>query len=130
MTTLDPIEEMIGKPLEKMAPMQLARYITYYHREANGIQLVDPPGNAEVSTLKGFQKHYGPERAADILRFLFLVKGGTYEVFGNTETIEHRHFTSGMRRWSNKIDIELQKKSQKSQPKKRTSERFVFAREL
>lgn len=124
---LDPIEEMIGKSLERMRPGELARYITIYQREANGIQLVDPPRHIEVSTLKNFQKHYGPDRAAAIVRFLFLQEGGKYEVWGERQFIEHHHFTSGMRRWSNKIDIALQVKAN-DKPEDDTE--FIFATEL
>lgn len=129
MTALDPVEDLIGKPLEQMAPGQLARYITIYQLEANGIQLVDPPGHAEVSALKAFQKHYGPDRAANIIRFLFLRHGGTYDVWGTDDLIEHRHFTSGMRRWTNKIDIDLQKKAWVAQHEDEDDD-LVFATEL
>ena len=129
MTTLDPIEEMIGMPLEKMRGGHLARYITYYHLEANGIHLVDPPGQIEVSALNGFKRHYGADRSAAIFRFLFLEKGGTYDVWGETQTIEHRHFQSNMRRWMNKIDIELQKRSLVRQADEDDDD-LVFATEL
>ena len=125
---LDPIEEMIGKPLEQMAPAQLARYITYYQREANSIQLVDPPGVRETSTFKSLQGEYGKERTAALLRHIFLKEGGRLEVRkGEQEYISHRHFTTAMRWWTDKLDIALQVEAN-DDPEDDIE--FVFATEL
>lgn len=125
---LDPIEEMIGKPLERMAPGQLARYVTYYQREANGIQLVDPPTVRETSVFKSLQNEYGKERTAALIRHIFLNQGGRMEVRkGEKEYVSHRHFTTAMRWWTERIDVSLQAKSEK---KASVEERFKFSKEL
>lgn len=127
-TELDPIEEMIGKPLEQMAPAQLARYITYYQREANGIQLTDPPTVRETSIFKSLQNEYGKERTAALLRYIFLQEGGRMEVRkGEKEYIAHRHFTTAMRWWTDKLDIALQVEA-KDDTEDDTE--FIFATEL
>ena len=128
MTDLDPIEEMIGKPLEKMAPGQLARYVTYYQREANGIELTDPPTVRETSIFKSLQKEYGKDRTAALFRHIFLKEGGRMEVTrGQQEYIAHRHFSTVMRWWTEKIDVSLQATQTR---KESVSSRFVFATEL
>ena len=127
-TELDPIEEMIGKPLEQMAPAQLARYITYYQREANGIQLVDPPTVRETAIFKSLQNEYGKERTAALIRHVFLEEGGRMEVRkGEKEYIAHRHFTTAMRWWTDKLDIALQVEA-KDDTEDDTE--FIFATEL
>lgn len=127
-TELDPIEEMIGKSLEQMAPAQLARYITYYQREANGIQLVDPPTVRETAIFKSLQNEYGKERTAALIRHVFLEEGGRMEVRkGEKEFISHRHFTTAMRWWTEKLDVAVQAKVQR---KASVAERFTFSKEL
>lgn len=127
-TELDPIEGMIGKPLEQMAPAQLARYITYYQREANGIQLVDPPTVRETAIFKSLQNEYGKERTAALIRHVFLEEGGRMEVRkGEKEHIAHRHFTTAMRWWTDKLDIALQVEA-KDDTEDDTE--FIFATEL
>ena len=127
-TELDPIEEMIGKSLERMAPGQLARYVTYYQREANGIQLVDPPTVRETAIFKSLQNEYGKERTAALIRHVFLEEGGRMEVRkGEKEYIAHRHFTTAMRWWTDKLDIALQVEA-KDDTEDDTE--FIFATEL
>lgn len=126
--TLDPIEEMIGKPLEKMAPGQLARYVTYYQREANSISLTDPPTVRETSIFKALQSEYGKDRTAALFRHIFLKEGGRMEITkGQREYVAHRHFTTAMRWWTEKIDVELQSKGK---AKESVASRFTFASEL
>ena len=128
MTDLDPVEKTIGKPLEQMAPGQLARYVTIYQKEANGISLTDPPTVREVSIFKALQREYGKERTAALLRHIFLKEGGRMEITrGQQEYIAHRHFTTAMRWWTEKIDVSLQATVTR---KKSVSSRFTFATEL
>ena len=125
---LDTVEKMIGRPLEQMAPGQLARYVTYYQREANGIQLVDPPTVRETAVFKSLQNEYGKKRTAALIRHIFLNQGGRMEVRkGEKEYISHRHFTTAMRWWTERIDVSLQAKSEK---KASVEERFKFSKEL
>lgn len=125
---LDPIEAMIGKPLERMAPGQLARYVTYYQREANDIQLVDPPTVRETSIFSSLQREYGKDRTAALFRHIFLKEGGRMEVRkGEKEFISHRHFTTAMRWWTEKLDVAVQAKVQR---KASVAERFTFSKEL
>lgn len=103
----DPIEEELGKPLEEMRPHELVKYITTYHEVMNGLQLPSAP-QADLAVMKTFQRDYGPERAAAVLRFLFLKNGGKFEVVRDREFITHRHFSKGLRWWLDKIDLKLQ----------------------
>lgn len=128
MTDLDPVEKIIGKPLEQMAPGQLARYVTIYQKEANGISLTDPPTVREVSIFKALQREYGKERTAALLRHIFLKEGGRMEITrGQQEYVAHRHFTTAMRWWTEKIDVSLQATVTR---KESVSSRFTFATEL
>lgn len=127
-TELDPIEGMIGKRLEEMKPGQLARYVTYYQREANDIKLTDPPTVREVSIFKALQTEYGKERTAALFRHIFLKEGGRMEITkGQHEYVAHRHFTTAMRWWTEKIDVSLQATETR---KESVSSRFTFATEL
>lgn len=125
---LDPVEEMIGRPLEQMAPAQVARYISLYQREANSISLVDPPTHRETAIFKSLQREYGADHVAALIRHVFLKNGGRMEVRkGEYEYIAHRHFTTAMRWWTDRLNIELQAKVER---KSKVSERFVFSKEL
>ena len=125
---LDPVEEMIGRPLEQMAPAQIARYISLYQREANDISLVDPPTHRETAIFKSLQREYGSDHVAALIRHIFLKNGGRMEVRkGEHEYIAHRHFTTAMRWWTDKLNIELQAKATQ---KSNVDEQFIFASEL
>lgn len=123
---LDAIEEKMGKPLEKMKPHELVKYITTFHQEVNGLQLPSAP-HADLSVMKTFQNDYGKERAAAVLRFLFSGQGGKYEVVREREVITHRHFSRGLRWWLDKVDLKLQ---QADKSEKEVADEFIFAEEL
>lgn len=124
--TKDPIEEGMGKALEEMKPHELVRYITNFQQEINGLQLPSAP-QADLSVMKTFQRDYGPERAAAVLRFLFSKNGGKYEVVRDREVITHRHFSKGLRWWTDKIDLTLQTSAQ---AEKEVATDFTFAEDL
>ena len=123
---LDIIEEKMGKPLEKMKPHELVKYVTNFQQEVNGLQLPSAP-HADLSVMKTFQKDYGAERAAAVLRFLFSKQGGKYEVGLDKEAITPRHFSRGLRWFTDKIDLTLQ---QAGKAEEEVADEFIFAEDL
>lgn len=124
--SLDPIEEKIGKALEKMKPHELAKYVNTYQKEVNGIELSGNP-QADFATMKAFQRDYGPEKAAAIIRDLFLRGEGRAKVSRREEMVTVRHFAKGLRWWTDKVDIRLQEATRAD---REVEEEFIFAEDL
>lgn len=117
----------IGKPLERMSPRDLLRYIVLSQDEINGIKL-SGSGSKGVATMKRFQNQYGPERAAAIMRHLFVKERGRYEVGKNgIEHITQNHFTEPLSWFTDKVDVKAQAKDSR---RKGMASEFIFATEL
>lgn len=114
------------KPLEQMNPAELLGYIETFQREVNEIQL-SPGGAQGVATLRRFQNDYGAQRAAAIIRELFVENQGHYKVNKDVETITHRHFSTNLRWFTDKIDINLQSRAKSEADVERE---FIFASSL
>lgn len=110
----DSREREIGKPLEQMSPSNFLRYIVLSQEELNGIKLSDS-GSRGVATMRKFQSHYGPERAAGIVRYLFINERGRTVVGSNgPEHITQHHFSEALRWFTDKVDLKAQSKSRVS----------------
>lgn len=103
----DFIEKMIGTPLEQMQPRQLLRYIVQYHELANDIYMVWP-GTEGTAVMRTFQQTYGPERAAYILRHLFVENNGKLYSSHDLVIVTHHQFSKKYRWWTDAIDRRLQ----------------------
>lgn len=124
--SLDPIEEELGAPLEEMKPHQLVKYVKTYQKEVNGIELSGSP-QGDLSTMKAFQRDYGKERAAAIIRDLFLKGEGKAKVTKQEEILTVRHFSTGLRWWTDKVDHRLQSATKADFE---VDDEFTFATEL
>lgn len=123
----DSRELAIGKPLERMSPRDLLRYIVLSQDEINGIKL-SGSGSKGAATMKRFQNQYGPERAAAIMRHLFVKERGRYEVGKNgIEHITQNHFTEPLSWFTDKVDVKAQAKDRR---RKGMASEFIFATEL
>ena len=124
--TLDPIEEELGKRLEEMKPHELVRYIHIHQKEVHEVELASSP-QADLATMKAFQRDYGPERAGAILRDLFIKGGGKAKVTREEELLTVRHFSKGLRWWTDKVDIRLQSAGKADRD---VATEFTFAEDL
>ena len=115
----------VSKPLEKMSPKELLDYMETFHWEVNNIH--QDGGQAGISTMRAFQRRYGNERAAAIIRELFVNGGGRYKVGREVEVISYRHFSKGLGWFTDKVDLDLQSKAQREVEVERD---FTFASEL
>lgn len=124
--SLDPIEEELGKRLEDMKPHELVRYIAIHQKEVHEVELSGSP-QADLATMRAFQRDYGPERAGAILRDLFLKGGGKAKVARQEELLTVRHFSKGLRWWTDKVDIRLQTANK---AEREVATEFTFAEDL
>jgi hypothetical protein len=98
----DPVEEYLGKRVEKMTPDELVTYVKTYLRASYDLVLpVD--GKKERAVFQGLHRVYGRETAGRIVKWVFWKYEGRYQ----SRHVGFFDFTKGMRWFTDRMFSEM-----------------------
>lgn len=110
LATNDPIEQLMGKSVEKMVAAELVTYMKTYLNERYEIDL-PVEGIVERKTLESFQRRYGQAKAGRIVQWVMLRRGGRKDGAYITPSA----FCLAMKWWTDQVYLEIQQEQQREE---------------
>ena len=108
---IDPVEEIIGKPVQEMNEAELLQYLTTYVSALYDLDM-KLDGLKERSIFKGLKSLYGPQAGLIVKWAMFRHEGKKGE-----EILSPFDFTRGMKWYTDKLYTELQLHLNSDKPK-------------
>lgn len=104
----DPIEEIIGKPLDKMDAGELVKYINTFYEHSEGDRPVGNP-DTQREHLEWALSTYGSAKMAKMFRHIYLTHAGRVTVGwkGDKERIVPGHFRKEMSWFHEYLDEQI-----------------------